>query len=280
MTRGGVPSWCAAEVRRLDHDRYLTSLFAPAACREAIFALYAFNLEIAKTREIVSEPMLGHIRLQWWRDVLGELYDGAAREHPVLQGLAVPIAAGLLPRAAFHTMIDAREADLDDAAPADLSTLENYAAATAGELSALAIRLTGETGELALDAARSVGTAWALTGLMRAVAFHAQARRLFLPEDLMADFGIDRNALLDLKPTANLDRVVRAVVERAGELLTGARRHGHAVPRHARAPLLLATLADRHIAAIERCGYDVFALPPAIPPQPLRLLWAFCRGRY
>jgi phytoene synthase len=278
---GAAPSWCADEVRRLDHDRYLTVLFAPKASRPALFGLYALNLEIARTREAVTEPMLGRIRLQWWRDRLGELHDGAsAREHPVLQALAEPVRADLLPRAALAGMIDAREADLDDDPPADLAALEAYAVETAGTLAALAVRLTGAAGEGALAAAREVGTAWALIGLMRAVAFHAQARRLFLPDDLMRDFGIDRQALLDLKPAADLDRIVRTVIGRSETLLATARNRRDEVPKPARSPLLLATLADAHIADIARHGHDVFALPPATPPRPLRLLWAHWRGRY
>src|ERR1041385_2992054 len=65
----GGRSPLAALCRRHDRDRYQTALFAPADRREALFALYAFNYEIARVREIVSEPMLGQIRLQWWREV-------------------------------------------------------------------------------------------------------------------------------------------------------------------------------------------------------------------
>ena len=63
-------SYCAQEVRRHDRARYLSSLFAPDERREDLFALYAFNLEVAKTAEVVSEPMLGQIRLQWWREAI------------------------------------------------------------------------------------------------------------------------------------------------------------------------------------------------------------------
>jgi len=81
-------SYCGQEVRKYDNDRFLTCLFAPADRREALFALYAFNLEIAKTREVVTEPILGQIRLQWWHDSIGEVYEGGGRRHEVLQPLA------------------------------------------------------------------------------------------------------------------------------------------------------------------------------------------------
>ena len=74
-----------ALVRRHDRDRFQTALFAPAAHREALFALYAFNYEIARVREIVREPMLGRIRLQWWREAMAAAFAGGpVRRHEVV----------------------------------------------------------------------------------------------------------------------------------------------------------------------------------------------------
>ena len=72
-------SYCGAEVHRHDPDRFLAALYATPAQRESLLTLYAFNLEIAKVRESVSEPMLGEIRLQWWREALEEAYAGTTR---------------------------------------------------------------------------------------------------------------------------------------------------------------------------------------------------------
>src|SRR2546423_10115237 len=71
---------CEGLVRAADRDRFLTTLFAPAEHRPALLALYAFNLEVARVREIVHEPLAGEIRLQWWNDVLeGERRRAGAR---------------------------------------------------------------------------------------------------------------------------------------------------------------------------------------------------------
>src|SRR4051812_807159 len=99
-----------AIVRRHDRDRFLTALFAPAARREDLLALYAFNFEVAKTREVVTEPMLGQIRLQWWREAVDEIYRGGrVRTHEVVQPLAEAARRGALSRAHLDRMIDARE---------------------------------------------------------------------------------------------------------------------------------------------------------------------------
>ena len=86
-------SYCAGQVRAHDRDRYLTATLAPADRREALFALYAFNLEIARTREVISEPMVGQIRLQWWREAIGGVYEDDPRAHEVVR----PLAAAVLP---------------------------------------------------------------------------------------------------------------------------------------------------------------------------------------
>ena len=72
MTTPGEFSFrhCEENVRSNDGDRYLATLFAPADKRPFLFALYAFNLEIARVRETIHETMAGEIRLQWWRDVV------------------------------------------------------------------------------------------------------------------------------------------------------------------------------------------------------------------
>ena len=127
----------AAMVQRHDRDRYQTVLFAPAARREALFALYAFNYEIARVRETVTQPMLGQIRLQWWRENIAAVFEGGAVRHqPVADRLSAVIREVPLTREHFERMIDARESDLKDEPLADLSALENYAEASSSRIRA------------------------------------------------------------------------------------------------------------------------------------------------
>ena len=79
-------------MRRHDRDRFQTVLFAPAARREALFALYAFNHEIASVRERVTEPTLGRMRLEWWREIIAAAYEsGPVRRHVVVEPLTEAI---------------------------------------------------------------------------------------------------------------------------------------------------------------------------------------------
>src|SRR3546814_77328 len=111
-------SGCGQIVRRYDYDRYLTCLFAKPPEREAMFAVFAFNLEVAKAREMVTEPTLGQIRLQWWRESVEEIYRGVPRWHEVVGPLAQAVTRHDLTRAHFDRVIDAREAELPEEQPA------------------------------------------------------------------------------------------------------------------------------------------------------------------
>src|SRR5712692_5259193 len=176
----------AALVRRHDRDRYQTALFAPADRREPLFALYAFNYEIARVRESVTQPMLGQIRLQWWREVVAAAFAGApARQHVVAEPLAAVVRDFALTRSHFDRMIDARERDLADEPPATLAALEDYAEGTSATLLYLALEVLGITEASAVAAASEVGIGYALAGLLRAMPFHARTGRCYIPAEIV-----------------------------------------------------------------------------------------------
>ena len=91
-------AFCRDLVRRADPDRFAAVMLAPAGRRDALFTLLAFNQEIAKTREVVSEPTIGLIRLQWWRDAVAEAYEGQPRRHQVVTPLATVLTGTPLDR--------------------------------------------------------------------------------------------------------------------------------------------------------------------------------------
>src|SRR5262249_55654902 len=181
----------AALVQRHDRDRYQTALFAPAARREALFALYAFNYEIARVRQSVAQPMLGQIRLQWWRENIGAAFDcGPVRAHPVVEALTAAIRDLALTRIHFDRLIDARESDLAGEPPMDLAALERYAGATSAELIHLALEALGVRDRAAGEAGHHVGIAYALAGLIRAIPFSASPGLWFIPADIAERCGL------------------------------------------------------------------------------------------
>lgn len=276
-------SYCGQEVRRHDHDRFLTVLFAPAERREALYALFAFNLEVAKTREVVSEPLIGQMRLQWWRDMVGAAYgEGKVPVHAVAEPLAAAVRDHGLTRDLLDSLIDARERDLDEEPMPDMASLVAYAEATAAPLVRSALEVLGVRDAAAHKAAGHVGAAFALAGVLRAVPFHAGRQRVLLPVDRLRAHAGKPREILDGKPGPAVRAVAKEVAEVARERLAQARSLRRSVPVAAVPALLPATLAGMHLRTLERGGYDVLA-PQLHLAHPFRLpalAWARWRGRY
>jgi NADH dehydrogenase [ubiquinone] 1 alpha subcomplex assembly factor 6 len=288
MAEGGPPTlddtvgYCAAELRRHDSDRYLTALFAPPSRRADLFALYAFNLEISRAREMVREPMVGRMRLQWWRDSIEGIYAGSVRRHAIVEPLAHAIARHDLSRATLDRLIDARESDMIDEPPADLPALVAYAEATASSLIELALAIVGKGDAIrAGPAARSIGIAWSLIGLLRAVPFHARGHRLYLPRALLDQAGVAPHQLFDLQPPPALARVVEAIVGEAARQLGEGRAAARGLPRHVLPALLPAVLADLYLQRLRAASYNPFdpRVQEAPPGRIWRLAYAMLRAR-
>jgi NADH dehydrogenase [ubiquinone] 1 alpha subcomplex assembly factor 6 len=273
----------AGLVRRHDRDRYQTALFAPVERRDALLALYAFNYEIARVREIVTESMLGQIRLQWWREVLDAAYSGTPpRSHPVVVPLTVAIREHGLSRGHFDRLVDAREQDLADEPPANLAALQNYAEASSAPLIALALEALGTRAAGDDAVARSVGIFYALAGLLRAMPFHARAGRSYIPADIAAREAIDPTDYTAGRATPGLRAAVREIAEAAMQHSRSARAQPGEISRSAIAALLPAVVASRYLARLQRAGCDPFA-PALATPDPLqiwRLAFASLRRRF
>lgn len=266
-------SHSAHQVRLYDRDRFVTGLFAPADRREDLFALYAFNLEIAKLREMVREPMMGRIRLQWWRDAVSAMAAGSeSPPHPVAVPLGEAMRRRGLSEATLQRLIDSRETDLDEDPPADVAALERYAEDSSATVVDLALVVLGADSAAARQAGRHLGIAWALTGLLRAVPFHAALGRLALPADRLAAHGVTPDRVLAGKPPPGLAAVARELAELARDHLRQARAGRGAVERQALPALLPGRLADGYLADLHHADYALFAPGWSAPrPRPVML---------
>jgi phytoene synthase len=273
-----------AIVRWHDRDRYQTALFAPPHRREALFALYAFNYEVARVRERVTQPMLGQIRLQWWREVIEAAYTGGpTRRHEVVQPLVAAIREFGLPREPFDRIIDTRERDLADTPPPTFAALEDYAEGTSSALIHLALEALEAAEPIAIAAAaRAIGIAYALAGLLRAVPFHAAAGRSYIPDDVAARLGLDPATYARRRDTPELRAATTELAEAAAAHLAAARSHPGEMPRRALPALLHAVIAGRFLLRLKRAGYNPLAPELAAPDamQSWRLTVAALRNQF
>jgi NADH dehydrogenase [ubiquinone] 1 alpha subcomplex assembly factor 6 len=283
LAGGGGQSYAAAEVRRLDPDRFLTALFAPVPAREDLLALYAFNLEVARIAELVSEPMVGEIRLQWWREAVEGIYKGNTRRHEVVEALAAAIDRAALPHAVFDRLIETRFQDLDENPPATLDEFIAYAEGTSSTLSELAVRLLAkDAGPEALLAARRAGLGWALCGILRAIPFHGAQGRVLLPLDLLAAHNVDPHDILHGRSPEGLKEIVKIIHGQAVTALQAARALKDHVPKAAVPALLPVTLASGYLKALARAGFDPFSVnyDRGAGPRRLALIVNGLSGRF
>ncbi|HEY6993105.1 MAG TPA: phytoene/squalene synthase family protein [Xanthobacteraceae bacterium] len=269
---------CEALVRAADRDRFLATLFAPAEHRAALFALYAFNVEITRVREVVREPVAGEIRLQWWSDALGGAGRGEVAAYPEAAALLASMARYRLPAERFEALIAARRFDLYNEPMATLADLEAYADGASSGLIALAAQVLLDGAEPNMGPlGHHAGIAHAIAGLLKAFPVHAARGQLFAPLEMLGRHGADRRDVAGGPATPQL----RAAL---GELGHCARRHlGAAQALIATAPpavlpaLLPVALAPPTLARMERSDYDPFVPVEIAPWRRQWLIWRAAR---
>jgi len=266
---------CAALVREADKDRFLASLFAPANRRPHLFALYGFNVEIARVGQVAHEPLAGEIRLQWWRDALSGRAPGEAAANPVAAALLDTIARCGLPAAPLDALIDARARDLYDDPILTLSELEAYGRATASTLFGMAARIL-DRGAAPDDVADPAGVAYALAGLLKAFPRHAARGQIYLPTETLERHGVAGAEVAAGTAGPGLRAALAEIAGQARERLAQAAGRWQSVSPGARPAFLPLAWVAPLLARIER-NPDPFV--PIELPQWRRqwLLWRAAR---
>ncbi len=267
---------CAQIMRESDKDRYLASLYAPEATRNGLFALYTFSHEVARVREVVSEALPGEVRLQWWRDVIEGSGHGAVQSHPVAAALLDTIEHCHLPRQALLDLIEARFFDLYDDPMPTLGDLEGYAGETSSALVRLASLICAQGADPgAAEAAAHAGVAYALTGLMRALPWHASRGQLYLPKDVLDRYGVTRDDVVSGRGGPGLHHALAELRSVARGHLGKVRQLRGTIPAVIAPAFLPVALVEGYLAQMERPGYD--PLHSIITLPPWRQHWTYWR---
>src|ERR1051326_5756013 len=254
-------AYCENLVRAGDKDRWLATLFAPADQRAPVHALHAFNLEVARVRELAREPMAGEIRLPWWREGIAGTRPGEAAAHPVAAALLETIARYGLPIQLLLDLIEARAFDLYNDHMPTLAAFAGYGRRTASGLIVLAAQVLDRAAADVGDAAVPAGIAQATAGLLRAFALHASRGQLYLPADVLARHGISAS---DIVAGRTADALRAALAElRAfarGNLAAFAVRRDQ-LPAAVPPAFLPIALVPAYLDLMDRRDYDPFTTP-------------------
>lgn len=235
---------CAGLVERGDPARFRAAMAAPLAARRVLFPIYAFNVEVARAPWVTKEPMIARMRLQWWRDALGEIAEGGfVRRHEVV----TPLGLAIGPEGArdLFDLVAARDWDVEPAGFEDEAALWRYVQDTSGLLMAVAARALAGSGrgdalwDLGLKAGRVLG----MINWLRAIPDLEAAGRQPLPDGREAAVaGFADRCLRDLRavrgafrqvpvaarpafyPVAGAGAVLRAVRARPGSVAAGVMR--------------------------------------------------------
>lgn len=261
---------CRMLFRQHDWERYMLSLYLPQPLREKVWVLGAFNTEIARVAETVSELHIGAIRLKWWLEVLEQIAAGEpVREHPV----ALALAELNLPLDPLTRMITAREADLRKGVVfADIAALDDYATVTGA---ALWLPLAQE--EASRNFLQQLGQLWALQGLLRTTGIHLQQGRTMIPRKVLAAHNIAEATLFSPQPPIEtLMHIVESLAIRIEPSLAMLRKQLADMPKDLRPFGLALELIAKHLRKLTHSPQQALTLSPR--PQKLGVQWCLLKG--
>jgi phytoene synthase len=270
--------FCADLVRNHDFVRYASTLFMPAAQRRALLAIYAFNVEITRVRDHVSQPLPGEMRLQWWTDTLTGAGHGGVEGNPVAAELMLVIGDYRLPVDLLSRLVDEHQFDLYNDPMPSMAALEGYLNDTASALFSLGARVASRPSEAIDHLARHAGLAQGLVQVIAALPWDAARRQLFMPLQLLEQHGSGTEEVFSGKQTPQARAAIDQLIGEAGAHLNTAFELLADVPPEARPIFLPLALVRRDLKRMSRADSDPFVPRVASRLRTLWILWRASRS--
>ncbi len=267
-----------ATLRDIDRDRYLACLLSPDDKRGALAALYAFNAELARIRDLVHEPLPGEIRMQYWRDLLEGNAHGSTEANPLAAALLSAVETHRLPRQTLVNMIEARIFDLYDDPMESRTALEGYAGETASALIQLAgLILSPEEAMKSADAAGHAGVAQAISGMLLLMPLHQRRGQVYIPLEILSATGLDRETFLASADRPRISAAIEAFAGLGRDHLAKAR--ASALPPSVLPAFLPVALAEPVLVKAQKRGAAVLETSLQEPQWRRQMRMAFAGMR-
>jgi 15-cis-phytoene synthase len=271
----GSADFCMELVRSHDFASYASTLFVPPAQRRALFAIHAFNVEILRVREQVSQPLPGEIRMQWWTDMLAGSGHGGVEGNPVAAELLLAVRNAGLPVERLTRLIDEHQFDLYNDPMPTMAALEGYINDTSSALFSLAARIAGWQSDEIEHLARHAGLANGMVQVIAALPQDASRRQLFLPLQLLEQHGCSIEEVFAGKETPTLRAALGQLIAEAGGHLDTALALLATVPPLVRPVFLPLALVARDLKRMSRADSNPFV--PYVTSR-FRTLWTLWRA--
>ena len=271
---GGL-SPCMEELQSADRTHYLACLYLPSSIREDVAALWAFDAQVANIPLLVSEPLPGEIRIQWWRDVI--VGKGDPNGAPIASALLLAIEKHKLPIDNFLTYLDARTSDLYQDAMPDMDSLEGYLGATHSLIFQMAAQCCGAKPRTELaDTSGHAGVAYGLTRMLANIGSYHNRQQMLVPLAVAKSFGLNREKwLFDELGTSHLD-LMYFMTNHASEHLIKALAAIEGLSKPERQAFRPLALTPTYAKKIRAMGLEPFKKPIEI--NPLSRFWHLFRG--
>jgi phytoene synthase len=251
---------------------YLATLLLPPAKRPYVHALYGFA---RYADDIVDRLGASAERFESWSaGFIADVERGTSTD-PVFGAVIDTITRWELPRSYFADFLDAMRADLTVTSYASYDDLARYMWGSAAVIGLQMLPILGRadpaTGwEAIRPYAIDLGLAFQYTNFVRDIAEDLRLGRVYLPQESLRAFGVDRARLQRAVHRRQPDEPIRSLL--AAEIARTRDLYRHAAPGidlvHPTSRDCLRTalvLYRRILDEIEAAGYNVFAGRLSVP---------------
>ena len=273
--------YCQQKTQQSSSSFYYSFLFLNETQRQAMTALYAFCREVDDVVDECSEPELALNKLNWWREEIYSLFH-ATPNHPVVIALKTSLENYPLEEKYFQELIDGMEMDIHKGQYTSFNELSLYCYRVAGVVGLLTIEIMGYSQPSAQDYAKNLGISLQLINILRDVREDAQRGRIYIPQDELKRFKVDKNMLLNSENNQNTIDLFEFQAARADEYYAKAFASLKACDRYQqRTGIIMAEIYYALLKKIKKNHYPILSQRVKISKiKKLWIAWTTARREY
>lgn len=249
-------NYCLDVITRYNRDFSFMFYFIEKSRQDSYLAMMAFYAELNHILDVVREPMMGHIRLQWWWDGIEAILQNKVSStnftsHPVGALLAEHVKPSNVK--IFQTLIHVIEERLDQPQSTDFEQFYDLCQRGLGTVFSCVID----------DDYKNIGADFEALSLLKQTQILAKRNRIVMPQSYFKEFGeIDTHGVVELKP--NGQDFILATKAFYDDIV--AKQEESSMPFKSRARLFN-TLSHIYRKQIHACHYDIF--DPRMNARPI-----------